>query len=247
MGRIYKIYLELLKKYKKPEGLSMKLQLYLHPPKPRLRGPSLSLGFWKKWCKRKKTKKDREEIVLGAILTQRTNWKNVELALKNLREAGVLSIEKIYQVGSPEGIPLLAGSYGATENRGLLEKLIRPSGFYKHKAENISRLCQFIVENHKSLENFFEQDLQICRKQLLQLPGVGPETADSILLYAGNKPIFVIDEYTWRFVRKHNLSRKFSYDYLQELFQKNLPQDEKIYQDFHAMIVLDSKGTNLVE
>ncbi len=212
----------------------MKLSLHLHP--------SLSLGFWKKWCKRSKTKKDKEEIVLGAILTQRTNWKNVELALKNLRGAGVLSIEKIHQVGE--------------ENRGLLENLIRPSGFYRQKAKRLFELCKFIVKNYGTLEKFFSQDLETCRKQLLQLSGVGPETADSILLYAGQKPIFVIDEYTRRFVKKHNLGKKFltritmkggkeiylfDYDCLQELFQKNLPKNTKIYQDFHAMIVLDGK------
>ena len=202
--KIYRLYLSLLKKYGKPEG------------------------FWKKWCKRRKTKKDKEEIVLGAILTQRTNWKNVELVLRNLRRAKVLSIERIYQIGK--------------KNRELLEKLIRPSGFYKQKAENISRLCEFIVENHKSLEKFLKQDLESCRRKLLKLPGVGPETADSILLYAGEFPVFVIDEYTRRFVKKHNLANKLSYDYLQQLFQQNLPNDVKVYQDFHAMIVLDGKG-----
>jgi len=214
--KIFRLYLSLLKKYGKPEG------------------------FWRKWCKRRKTKKDKEEIVLGAILTQRTNWKNVELALRNLRRAKVLSIERIYQIGNPEGMS--STSYGVKKNRGLLEKLIRPSGFYKQKAENISRLYEFIVENYKSLEKFLKQDLESCRRQLLKLPGVGPETADSILLYAGEFPIFVIDEYTRRFVKKHNLANKLSYDYLQQLFQQNLPNDVKVYQDFHAMIVLEGKG-----
>lgn len=201
--KIYRLYLSLLRKYGKPEG------------------------FWKKWCRMRKTKEDKEEIVLGAILTQRTNWKNVELALRNLRRAKVLSIERIYQIGK--------------KNRKLLEKLIRPSGFYKQKAENISRLCEFIVENYKSLEKFLKQDLESCRRQLLKLPGVGPETADSILLYVGEFPIFVIDEYTRRFVKKHNLANKLSYDYLQQLFQQNLPNDVKVYQDFHAIIVLEGK------
>jgi len=201
--KIYKIYLRLLKKY----GLANK--------------------FWKRWCKIKKTKKDKEEILIGAILTQRTNWKNVELALKNLRKTKVLSIEKIYQLGR--------------RNPKLLENLIRPAGFYRQKSERLFQLCQFIVKNYGSSERFFAQDLEICRKQLLTLYGIGLETADSILLYAGKKPIFVIDEYTRRFVKKHNLAKKFSYDYLQNLFQKNLPKDVKIYQNFHALIVLDGK------
>jgi endonuclease-3 related protein len=202
--KIYKLYLRLLKKY----GLANK--------------------FWKKWCKIKKNKKDKEEILIGAILTQRTNWKNVELALKNLRETKVLSIEKIYR---------LAG-----KNSKLLEKLVRPAGFYHQKAKRLFLLCRFIVTNYGSLEKFLKKDLEICRKQLLTLYGIGPETADSILLYAGQKPIFVIDEYTRRFVKKHNLAKKFSYDFLRNLFQKNLPKDVKIYQNFHALIVLDEKN-----
>jgi len=151
------------------------------------------------------------------------------LVFKNLREANILSIEKIYQVGK--------------KSRGSLEELIRSSGFYKQKAQRLFQLCKFIIENHKSLERFFGQNLKTCRQQLLKIYGIGPETADSILLYAGDKPIFVIDEYTRRFVKKHKLSTKFSYDYLQDLFQKNLPRNVKTYQDFHAMIVLEGKGT----
>ena len=204
--KIYQLYLSLSKKYGTPKE------------------------FWKKWCKRNKTWQDKEEIVLGAILTQRTSWQNVELVFKNLREANILSIEKIYQVGK--------------KSRGSLEELIRSSGFYKQKAQRLFQLCKFIIENHKSLERFFGQDLKTCRQQLLKIYGIGPETADSILLYAGDKPIFVIDEYTRRFVKKHKLSTKFSYDYLQDLFQKNLPRNVKTYQDFHAMIVLEGKGTS---
>ena len=202
--KIYQTYLNLSKKYGRKKG------------------------FWKKWCKRRKTKKDREEIVLGAILTQKTNWQNVELALKNLKEAKPLSIEKIYQIGN--------------KDRELLEKLIKPSGFYRQKAKRIFELCKFLVENYGSLEKFFGQDLETCRNQLLEIYGIGPETADSILLYAGDLPIFVIDEYTLRFVKEYKLSQKFSYDELQNLFQQNLPKDPKVYQDFHAIIVSEEKG-----
>lgn len=205
-NKIYKYYFSLLKKYGKPEG------------------------FWKKWCKNKKTRKDKEEIVLGAILTQRTSWKNVELAFTNLRKEKLLSIEKIYQVG------------GARKNLKLLEKLIRPSGFYRQKAKRLFELCRFITEERKSIKRFFKQELKICREQLLELPGIGQETADSILLYAGSKPIFVIDEYTRRFAEKHGLGNKFSYQGLQNLFQRNLPKNVKLYRDFHALIVLDGKN-----
>lgn len=185
--------------------------------------------FWQKWCQRNKSRQEREEIVIGAILTQRTNWRNVEMALANLRRTGNLSIKKIYHL--------------AKNNRHLLESLIRPSGFYKQKAQRLTGLCKLIIGDHQTLPDFFQQDTALCRQQLLAISGIGPETADSILLYAGNKPVFVIDEYTRRWVKKYRLSQKFSYDYLQQLFQKNLPKSVRIYQDCHAMIVLEGKGT----
>ncbi len=203
--KIYQLYLSLFEKYGKPEG------------------------FWRKWCKKRKTKRDREEIVLGAILTQRTNWKNVELALNNLKRAKIISLNDIYRLGKRSLAPL-----------------IKPSGFYNQKAERIYHFSKFIIENYRTLENFFKQDLATCREELLKLPGIGLETADSILLYAGRKPIFVIDEYTRRFVKKYKISNNLSYNYLQDLFQKNLPKDVKIYQDFHAMIVLEGKGPGWV-
>jgi endonuclease-3 related protein len=203
--KIYQIYLSFLKKYGRPKD------------------------FWAKWCKDKKRWQDREEIAIGAILTQRTNWKNVELALENLRKEGVLSIEKIYQLKN---------------RKKFLEKLIRPSGFYKQKARRLLEFSEFIIKKHKSLENFFKQDLEICRKELLEIYGIGPETADSILLYAGDLPIFVIDEYTRRLVKKFKLAKKFSYDHLRKLFQENLPKSFKIYQDFHALIVMKGKRMN---
>ena len=184
--------------------------------------------FWSKWCKKKKSCQEKEEIVMGAVLTQRTNWKNVELALKNLEKAGALSIKRVYQIGK--------------KNPKLLESFIRPAGFYRQKTQRLFQLCKFIIEKHQSLGKFFKQDLVICRSQLLEIFGIGPETADSILLYAGSQPIFVIDEYTRRFVKKHKITDKFSYNYLQQLFQQNLPKNPQIYQDFHAMIVLDGQG-----
>jgi len=201
--KIYQLYQELLKKYGTPKG------------------------NWKKWCKRNKNWQDKEEIALGAILTQRTSWQNVELALKNLKKERILSIDKIYRLGQ--------------EDIKRLENLIKATGFYKQKAKRIYYFCEFIVKNYGSLQEFFKNDLAICRMKLLEIPGIGPETADSILLYAGEKLIFVIDEYTRRLVKKYNLSNRFSYDFLQQLFQQDLPKDIRIYQDFHAMIVLEGK------
>jgi len=201
--KIYQLYQELLKKYGTPKG------------------------NWKKWCKRNKNWQDKEEIALGAILTQRTSWQNVELVLKNLKKERILSIDKIYRLGQ--------------EDIKRLENLIKATGFYKQKAKRIYYFCEFIVKNYGSLQEFFKNDLAICRMKLLEIPGIGPETADSILLYAGEKLIFVIDEYTRRLVKKYNLSNRFSYNFLQQLFQQDLPKDIRIYQDFHAMIVLEGK------
>lgn len=203
--KIYKLYLQLAEKYGPPQE------------------------FWKEWCKDKKSNREREKVILGAILTQRTNWRNVEIALKNLEQAEMLSVEKIYHTGKKD-----------IEE---IQKFIRPSGFYKQKAKRLVDLCNFIVEIYKTPEKFFRQKTESCREKLLNISGIGPETADSILLYAGDKLIFVIDEYTRRFVKTHNLSQDLSYDYLQQLFQKNLPPDIKIYRDYHAMIILEGRGT----
>ena len=255
--QIYQIYRSLLKKYGRPRRRTPKYNKLTTGQAGSLRGGPKD--FWEKWCKRRKTKEDKEEIVIGAILTQRTNWRNVELALRNLKREKVLSIKGVYQIFK--------------KNKILLGKLIKPSGFYKQKAKRLFQLCCFIVKNYGTLEKFFDQDLKTCRRQLLSLYGIGPETADSILLYAGGKPIFVSDEYTRRFAKKHHLSRphskkfllrgkKFSYfrakrgnkvlpkagsyDYLQQLFQQNLPKNTKIYQDFHAMIILEGKKGNKI-
>lgn len=205
-SRIYQLYLSLRERYGSPKD------------------------FWQKWCKSKKTRQDREVIALGAILTQRVNWFNVEKALKNLRSQKALSVSMVYQLGK--------------EGLGLLEELIRPAGFYRQKAKRLFVFCRFITEQYGGLPRFFQKELSKCRQELLAIPGIGPETADSILLYSGNKPIFVIDEYTRRFARKHNLTKVFNYSHLQDLFQKNLPKDVKLYQDFHAMIVLEGKGSD---
>jgi endonuclease-3 related protein len=202
--RFYQLYLKLKSKYKKLDR------------------------YWSLWCKSKKSWKEKEKIAIGAILVQRTSWKNVELALYNLEKQNILSIKAIYRTGK--------------KNFKLLEKLIRPSGFYKQKAKRLLGFCKFIVEEHNTLKKFLKQDIDKSREQLLNLFGIGPETADSILLYAGEKPVFVIDEYTRRWVKKHRLTTKFSYDHLQKLFEKDLPRDYKIYQNFHAMIVLEGQN-----
>lgn len=205
--KIHKLYLSLLKKYGSPAGQ------------------------WRLWCKRPKTIAEKEEVVMGAILTQQTNWKNVELAIGNMKKAKASSLERICKI-SPKN----------------LEDLIKPSGFYKTKARYLLNLADFII-NCGGVAKIEKTELSELRQKLLALRGVGPETADSILLYALSKPIFVIDEYTRRFAKKYKLAaclptgrKNFSYDYLQDLFQKNLPREANLYQDFHAMIVLEGKN-----
>ena len=183
-------------------------------------------GQWKLWCKRPKTEREREEVTIGAILTQRTNWKNVELAINNLKRVKINSLKDIYQLGE----------------RGLAP-LIKPSGFYQTKAQYLFNLARFIVENYGSLGGMKKMEFKELREELLKLKGIGPETADSILLYALDKPIFVIDEYTKRLVKKHNLADKADYHFLQKLFEENLRRDYRLYQDFHALIVIDGKNS----
>lgn len=183
-------------------------------------------GQWKLWCKRPKIGEEREEVIIGAILTQRTNWKNVELALNNLKKAKINSLKDIYRLGEKRLAPL-----------------IRPSGFYRTKANYLFHLVEFILKNYGNLEKMRKADLKELKEQLLELKGIGLETADSILLYALDKTVFVIDEYTRRIVKKRGLTDNLSYVFLQKLIEKNLRKDFRLYQDFHALIVINGKNS----
>lgn len=191
---------------------------------------------WGLWCKKQKTKDDKEQIIIGAILAQRTNWRNAELALANLRKAEWKSLKKIYELSA--------------KSLNKLAKLIRPAGFYKTKARYLLEAAKFFSQKNifKTISKMSAADL---RPILLKLPGLGKETADSILLYALHKPIFVIDEYTRRLIQQEKISRDLTYDRLQVLFEKsfqNKPSAKqiKIFQDFHSFIVINGKITNNV-
>lgn len=154
-----------------------------------------------------KSRDKKSEIIIGAILTQNTSWKNAEKALDNLEKENLISLAKIKDT-----------------NINKIKKLIRPSGFYNQKAERLKEIAEFFFRNKPT------------REQLLNLKGIGKETADSILLYAYNKPFFVIDAYTRRIMER--LGYKFeSYEELQQLFMKALPKDYKTYKEFHALLV----------
>lgn len=149
----------------------------------------------------------RFEVIVGAYLTQNTAWTNVERALTNLRAAELLSIDGIRRVTRPR-----------------LERLIRPSGYFRQKAKRLKTFIKFLDSQHGgSLDQLFSQPTDKLREELLGLNGVGPETADSILLYAGNHPVFVVDAYTRRVLDRHNiLPEKVDYEAIRELFQQAL-------------------------
>jgi len=154
----------------------------------------------------------RFEIILGAILTQNTSWKQVEKAIVNLKNNDLISQDAIRKVSLRR-----------------LACLIKPSGYFNQKAKRLKIINQFLEENENP-----------TREQLLEVNGIGPETADSILLYAFNQPCFVIDAYTKRIMRRLGYKEE-SYDELQSLFQNNLPNDYKIYNEFHALFVEHAK------
>jgi endonuclease-3 related protein len=149
----------------------------------------------------------RFEVIVGAYLTQNTSWMNVEKALGNLRRARLLTIRGIRRTPQPE-----------------LEQLIRPAGYFRQKAQRLKRFVSFLDERHGgSLARMFAQPTAELRDELLALNGVGPETADSILLYAGNHPVFVVDAYTRRILERHQIaSGAAGYDEVRQLFEQAL-------------------------
>jgi endonuclease-3 related protein len=149
----------------------------------------------------------RFEVIIGAYLTQNTAWTNVELALTNLRQANILNVAGIRRVPVSR-----------------LERLIRSSGYFRQKAARLKTFVAYLDQRYGgSLDQFFAQPTDALREELLALNGVGPETADSILLYAGNHPVFVVDAYTRRVLSRHGiLSDKAEYEEIRELFQRSL-------------------------
>ncbi len=162
------------------------------------------------------------EVMVGAVLTQNTSWGNVEKAIANLKAAEALSL------------PALSALEPAR-----LAGLIRPAGYYNLKAQRLANLLAMINQSYEGdLEWFFTRPTEELRHALLGVKGVGPETADSICLYAAGKPIFVVDAYTFRILGRHGLAEEdMGYFELQELFMDALPQDVPMFNQFHAMLV----------
>jgi endonuclease III related protein len=162
------------------------------------------------------------EVIVGAVLTQNTSWQNVTRAIHNLREADLLEPRALYAVPVEE-----------------LEELIRPAGYFRVKAARLRSVLKFIVEQYDgSLDAMFSTSLPDLRRQLLEVHGVGPETADSILLYAGGLPSFVVDTYTHRIFARHGwIGFDADYDQIQEYVEGELPQEAPLYNEFHALLV----------
>ena len=162
------------------------------------------------------------EIAVGAILTQNTNWQNVEKAIANLKDADLLSPEAMY------GLP-----------PGELAELIRPAGYFNIKAKRLRNFLGFLGEEAGfDIESLKEFTLEELRPKVLGINGVGPETADSILLYALEFPTFVVDAYTYRMMLRHGLAwDDMDYHELQGLFMDALPEDVALYNEYHALIV----------
>ncbi len=168
----------------------------------------------------------RTEMIIGAILTQNTNWKNVERALANLRRQGLLDLAALHAT------PVDA-----------LAQLIRPAGYYNVKARRLRNLVDFICRGYDcDLDAFFALPGHRLREELLSVTGVGRETADSIVLYAAHKPTFVVDAYTARILRRHFLvDETADYDQIKELFESALPADAPLFNEYHALIVMCGK------
>ncbi len=162
------------------------------------------------------------EVIVGAVLTQNTSWRNVERAIDNLREADLLEPRTLYDVPVEE-----------------LEELIQPAGYFRVKARRLRSMLEFIIEQYNgSLETMFRTELSELRGRLLGVHGIGPETADSILLYAGGLPSFVVDTYTHRVFARHGwIGFDANYHQIQDYVQGALPQKVPLYNEYHALLV----------
>jgi len=164
----------------------------------------------------------RLEIITGAILTQNTNWTNVEKAIANLKSADCLTPEKVHNLETAE-----------------LANLIRPAGYFNVKAKRLKNFLNWLFENYDgNLTDLESINTDRLREELLSIKGVGRETADSILLYAFERPNFVIDAYTARVVFRHQLlTPDADYEQLKEFFESSLPADTQLFNEYHALLV----------
>ena len=162
------------------------------------------------------------EVMVGAILTQNTNWQNVEKAIANLKKAGLLSLSALAALPVEE-----------------LAEYIRPAGYYNIKAGRLHNLFAMIAQQwDNDLDFLLQQPAAVLREQLLSVKGIGPETADSMVLYAAEQPVFVVDTYTHRILSRHEIiPEEADYFQIQEVFMDNLAEDTALFNEYHALLV----------
>ncbi|REJ69455.1 MAG: endonuclease III domain-containing protein [Planctomycetota bacterium] len=162
------------------------------------------------------------EVMVGAVLVQNTAWQNVEKAIANLRDDNLLDVMRLWQLP-----------------REQLETLIKPAGYFRLKAARLRNLLAYVVERHDgSLDSVFALSMEELRSDLLEINGIGPETADSILLYAADKPRFVVDAYTQRVLKRHGwIDQEADYGTTQSHFETHLEPDTQLYGEYHALLV----------
>lgn len=206
MNKLKQIYKVLYKRFGKQKWWPTTLEGEMHPT----------------YHGKKINDRQRFEIVVGAILTQNTSWKNVEKAITELNKNNLMDVKKI--------------AWAETKK---LAQLIKSSGYYNQKAERLKIISEHILKNYKrNLSKFFDKNIDELRQELLSIKGIGPETADSIMLYSAGKPLFVVDAYTKRiFSRAGLFDEKAKYEEMQELFHNDLERDEKLFNEYHALIV----------
>jgi len=215
MNQLFKIYNSLLKKYG-PQGWWPLFDLHISNNGVNPTKTGSLKGYHPGDYSYPKTNDQQFEIVISTILTQNTSWKNVEKALANLQKENLLSPFALQSCSLPK-----------------LKQLIKPVGYFNQKANYLKEITKFYISLNGKVPK---------REELLNIKGVGPETCDSILLYAYKQPFFVIDSYTKRILYNLKIiSKKQKYEDIQKLFQDNLPKDYKLYQEFHALIVEHAK------
>lgn len=162
------------------------------------------------------------EVAVGAVLTQNTAWRNVEKAIKNLREHRLLSVRSLSRIPPSK-----------------LAQLLRPAGYFRLKSQRLKNLVNFIQHEYAgSMARMARQNTDRLREELLGVSGIGPETADSILLYALGKPVFVVDAYTKRILSRHSIVKEeVKYEDLRSFFEERLPHDVALFKEFHALLV----------
>jgi endonuclease-3 related protein len=164
------------------------------------------------------------EVIVGAILTQQTSWRNAAKAIYNLKEADLVN---------PHGIISI--------DNAVLEEIIKPTGYFRQKSQCLKRIAYYIKRRYEGdLTNLSDKELlesSGLRNELLSIKGIGPETADSIILYAFNKPTFVVDMYTIRILTRLGMIKENRYEVVKNLFEENLPKETRLYKEFHALLV----------